>query len=253
VFEEDPLQHRDSSQRPERSQRSTRGHWPIWIWKSAVAAVVLSIVALGVTLRAEPRVAADQASTLIPSGQPLETYGSSSAPITMVVFTDYACPSCRALYENTLRPMINDYVASGKVYLVHHFFPLPMHKYGYQAARWVDASARVGEFANAEAALYDNQDAWADSGDIAKYLSAAMPASDFRKVEQLMKGCSFNDAPGACPLDAAINADRALGEEIPVRATPTYVIVYKGRRLPAASGAVSWPILKQFFDSLLSQ
>jgi len=170
-----------------------------------------------------------------------------------VVFTDYECPSCRALYENTLRPMINDYVASGKVYLVHHNFPLPQHKYGYEAARWVYASARVGEFANAEAALYDNQDAWAATGDIAKYISAAMSPSDFHRVETLMKGCSFDVQPGACPLDASINADRALGDEIPVRATPTYVIMYKGHRLPAASGAVSWPILKQFFDSLLSQ
>jgi protein-disulfide isomerase len=149
--------------------------------------------------------------------------------------------------------MINDYVASGKVYLVHHDFPLPQHKYGYEAARWANAAARVGEFANVEAALYDNQDAWGASGDIAKFVSAAMPASDFRRVEKLMQGCSLQDQPGSCPLDGTINSDRAMGEQIPVRATPTYVIVYKGRRLPAASGAVSWPILKQFFDSLLSQ
>jgi protein-disulfide isomerase len=235
------------------SQQGTRSGLPAWLCRSAIVAAALSIVVLGATLHAAPRVTAEQVSALVPSGQPLETYGSSSAPITMVVFTDYECPSCRALYENTLRPMINDYVASGKVYLVHHNFPLQQHKYGYQAARWVYAAARVGEFANAEAALYDNQDAWAASGDIAKYVSAAMPGSDFRRVEGLMKGCSFNDPPGSCPLDAPINADRALGEQIPVRATPTYVIMYKGHRLPAASGAVSWPILKQFFDSLLSQ
>lgn len=184
---------------------------------------------------------------------PVKSYGSSSAPITMIVFTDYQCPSCRQLYEQTLRPMINDYVASGKVYLVHHDFPLPMHKYGYEAARWSEAAARVGEFANVEAALYDNQDAWGASGDIAKYVSVAMPASDFKRVEKLMQGCSFDVQPGGCALDSSIEADRALGLQIPVRATPTYEIVYKGRQLPAASGAVSWPILKQFFDSLLSQ
>jgi protein-disulfide isomerase len=39
---------------------------------------------------------------------PLKSYGSSSAPITMEVFSDYECPSCRSLYETTLRPMIND-------------------------------------------------------------------------------------------------------------------------------------------------
>jgi len=188
----------------------------------------------------------------------------------MEVYTDYQCPSCRNFYENTLRALINDYVASGKVYLIHHDFPLPMHKYGYQAARWANAAARVGDFASVEAALYDNQDAWGSTGDIGKYVSAAMPASDFKRVEKLMEGCegpatASNDPYGVphllsvaqvsrvCALDAYINEDRALGSRIPVQATPTYVITYKGQRLPAVASFVSWPILKQFFDSLLAQ
>jgi protein-disulfide isomerase len=237
------------------SNRGTRRYWPALAGKAAVAVAVLSIVVMGVTLQAAPRNhnARIRARAVEPASAAVKSYGSSGAPITMIVFTDYECPSCRALYEQALRPMINDYVASGKVYLVHHDFPLPQHKYGYEAARWANAAARVGEFANVEAALYDNQDSWSADGDIAKYVSAAMPGSDFRRVEKLMQGCSFQDQPGSCPLDSTINSDRAMGQQIPVRATPTYVIVYKGRRLPAASGAVSWPILKQFFDSLLSQ
>jgi protein-disulfide isomerase len=238
----------------DNAQPKGRREWPAWIGRSVVAAAVLSIIALGATLRAEPRVNHLNARAIESAEAPVKSYGSSSAPITMIVFTDYECPSCRALYEQTLRPLINDYVASGKVYLVHHDFPLPMHKYGYEAARWANAAARVGEFANVEAALYDNQDSWAGDGDIAKYVAAAMPASDFKRVEKLMDGCSFQIPPGGgCALDSTIEADRALGNQIPVRATPTYVIIYKGRRLPAASGVVSWPILKQFLDSLLSQ
>lgn len=197
------------------------------------------------------------------------SYGSSSAPIKMEVFSDYECPSCRALYEQTLRPMINDYVASGKVYLVHRDFPLPSHKYGYEAARWVNAAARVGEFANAEAALYDNQPAWSADGDIEKYVAGAMPAADFKRVQKIMESCAgpaptsasasggrFMDVAvetHVCPLDQYINEDRAMGMKIPVQATPTYVITYKGQKYPPGSGVVSWPILKQFFDSLLSQ
>lgn len=236
--------------------KQIRGSREAWLWRSAVV-VALSIIALGAMLQAAPRTRAAKtrarARAVETIAAPVESYGSSSAPITMIVFTDYQCPSCRALYEDTLRPMISDYVATGKVYLVHHNFPLPQHKYGYEASRWASAAAHVGEFANVEAALYDNQDAWGASGDIAKYVSEAMPASDFKRVEKLMQGCAFENQPGTCPLDGPIEADRAMGEQIPVRATPTYVIAYKGRRLPAASGAVSWPILKQFFDSLLSQ
>jgi protein-disulfide isomerase len=198
---------------------------------------------------------------------PVKAYGSSSAPITMEVFSDYECPSCRNLFETTLRPMIADYVAAGKVYLVHRDFPLPMHKYGYEAARWLNASARVGEFQQVEAALYDNQNAWAADGSLEKYVSGAMSAADFKRVQSQMRGCEMPGtasvkparlALGAqtgdtCSLDTYIDQDRALGNKIPVQATPTYVISYKGNRLPAGSGSVSWPILKQFFDSLLSQ
>jgi protein-disulfide isomerase len=206
-----------------------------------------------------PKVAGTAARAVESLGPPLKAYGSKDAPITMEVFSDYECPSCRNLYENTLRSMISDYVAFGKVYLVHRDFPLPMHKYGFQAARWANAAARVGEFSAVEAALYDNQDSWGADGNIEKYVSAAMSAADFKRVQKQMEGCMA--PPGAavaqgshgCPLDPYIEADHALGMRVPVQATPTYVISYKGQHLPAATGFVSWPILKQFFDSLLSQ
>jgi protein-disulfide isomerase len=162
--------------------------------------------------------------------------------------------------------MITEYVAAGKVYLVHHDFPLPMHKYSGQAARWANAAARVGQFQNAETALYDNQAAWSADGDMGKYISAAMSSADFKRVQKLMEGC---DPPGptadqsggfglpaagpVCPLDSEIEQDITLGKKVPVTGTPTYLITAKGQHIPAASGNVSWPILKQFFDSLLAQ
>jgi hypothetical protein len=241
-------------------------------WPILLVLVVLTLglgVASSSATGASPKVAAKSPKAVEPIGPPVKAYGSKDAPITMEVFSDYQCPSCRNLYENTLRPMIGDYVASGKVYLVHRDFPLPMHKYGFEAARWVNAAARVGEFASVEAALYDNQDSWGADGNIAKYVSGAMPVAEFKRVQKLMEGCqaasASDGAPGSarlvnvaqtshgCVFDTYIEEDRAIGNKIPVTATPTYVITYKGRSLPAGSGFVSWPILKQFFDSLLSQ
>jgi protein-disulfide isomerase len=219
------------------------------------------------TPAAKPTHAAASPKTTPALGAPVKTYGSSNAPITMEVFSDYECPSCRNLFELTLRQMIPDYVAAGKVYLIHRDYPLPMHKYGYEAARWLNASARIGQFQSVEAALYDNQNFWAQDGNIEKYVAAAMSPADFKRVQSQMRGCGYETAgsvkPAAfalggqsgatCSLDSYIEQDRALGNKIPVQSTPTYVITYKGNRLPAGSGTVSWPILKQFFDSLLSQ
>jgi len=200
-------------------------------------------------------------------GPPDKSYGSPSAPIKLEVFTDYQCPSCRSFYEGTLKQLIaSDYITGGKVYLVHHDFPLQAHMYSGVAARWANAAAKIGRFHEAEAALYDNQDAWQANGDIAKYMAAALSPVDFKRAEALVKGCespapqSTNDRsnpltkdPHPCQLDYAVADDVELGYKIPVQATPTYVITNKGQKLPAGSGIVSWPILKQFFDTLLSQ
>jgi protein-disulfide isomerase len=234
--------------------------------RSARIVAVCSILLLGAVAYAAPGTVHARAKAAQAATAPVKTYGSSSAPIKMEVFSDYECPSCRNLYEQTLRPMIADYVAAGKVYLIHRDFPLPMHKYGYEASRWANAAARVGQFENVEAALYDNQPAWSTDGNIEKFIAAAMPAADFKRVQKLMEGCTqasavaeqgrmlnVAQATHVCSLDPYINEDRALGTRIPVQATPTYVITYKGKRLPAGSGVVSWPILKQFFDSLLRQ
>ncbi|HEY3937354.1 MAG TPA: thioredoxin domain-containing protein [Bryobacteraceae bacterium] len=209
------------------------------------------------------KVAAHPAATALVA--PVKTYGSKTAPITMEVFTDYQCPGCRALYDQALHAMIDSYVAAGKVYLVHHDFPLVRHQYSGQAARWANAAASVGQFSSVEPELYDNQDAWGADGDIGKFVEKAMPPSDFQRVQAIMKSCAMPAPqvrePGAdplanigrtCPVDSYIAQDIKLGDGIPVDGTPTYIIYYKGRKLPAGSEIVSWPILKQFFDSLLN-
>ena len=200
-----------------------------------------------------------------PSNVPVKVYGANSAPITFEVFTDYECPTCRALFEQTLRPMIADYVASGKVRIIHRDYPLapPLHHYSGQAARWANAAACLGLFEPVEAALYDNQPAWAASGDIEKYVASALSTEDFKRVQRLMQGCvapgptstidgiNFSPSRAACSLDTYVEQDISLGHKVRVAGTPTFIISCRGRQLPAASGMVSWPILKQFFDSLL--
>ncbi|MDQ6705990.1 MAG: DsbA family protein, partial [Acidobacteriota bacterium] len=54
-------------------------------------------------------------------------FGSPSAPVRIDLYSDYQCPTCRALYLGTIKQLMADCVSTGKVYLVDHDFPLPMH------------------------------------------------------------------------------------------------------------------------------
>jgi protein-disulfide isomerase len=157
--------------------------------------------------------------------------------------------------------MINDYVASGKVYLVHRDFPLPMHPFSMDAARWTNAAARIGRFETVDAALFDNQDKWTKDGSMEQYISTALGPTDFKRVQKLVAGC-LTQTPGntgaaatghSCELDTFIQQDQALGKQVPVNSTPTIVITYKGQRYPPMSGIFTWPIMKQYLDSLMSQ
>ncbi len=213
--------------------------------------------------RSHTRATTDSDATAVP----VKSLGNRAAPITMEVFSDYQCPSCGNFYESSLKYMITDYVAAGKVYFIHRDFPLPMHPYSHQAARWSNAAAKIGKFQEVDAALFDNQAAWSADGNIEKFVAAALKPADFKRVQKLMVGCELNAIAGekpaslsgsgqteqACPLDKYIEQDQELAKQVPVTQTPTSVITYKGQRYPAMPGFVTWPILKQFLDSLLSQ
>lgn len=190
-----------------------------------------------------------------------KSLGNPSAPIELIVYDDYECPACGAFYEQTLRLLIDSYVADGKVYLIHRDFPLPGHQYSRQAARWLNAAARIGKFEAVERALFDNQMQWSEYGTenpkglMKPFVQAALTPAEFKRVETFMRGCESNDHNElkGCVVDAQIQHDMAAGELIPITQTPTWVVSYRGQSYPAQAGGVSWPLLKQFFDQLLSQ
>ena len=179
----------------------------------------------------------------VPEIDPHRAFGSKSAPIAMEVFSDFQCPACKQLYKTTNQQLLDNYVNTNKVYLVHRDFPLPMHAHSRVAARYVRAAAQLGRGEQAEQALFQNQEKWEQSGDIDGTLAAVLPAADMTKIRAQAKGTA---------LDAGIDKDVALGKTYNVNQTPTTIIHFKGQTYPVV-GIVSYDGLRQFLDQLLSQ
>jgi protein-disulfide isomerase len=174
---------------------------------------------------------------------PRRAYGSKNAPISLEVFSDFQCPACKQLYKATNQLLLDNYVNTNKVYLIHRDFPLPMHAYSKIAARYVRAASQLGKGEQAEKALFDNQEKWEQSGDVDGTLAGALSAAEMTKIRAVAKGTS---------LDAAIEKDVALGKGYNVNQTPTSVIHCKGQTYPVV-GVVSYDVLHSFLDQLLSQ
>ncbi|MES1260638.1 MAG: thioredoxin domain-containing protein, partial [Acidobacteriota bacterium] len=87
--------------------------------------------------------------------------GSPSAPITVELYTDYECPSCRMFFKDVLPQLEAQYVATGKIQLMHRDFRLPQHQYSKLAARYANAAGQIGQYQIVAAQLFEKQQDWA--------------------------------------------------------------------------------------------
>lgn len=194
----------------------------------------------GLSLSASP--ATPQTSASVADIDPHEALGSKTAPVVIEVFSDFQCPACKSLYDATNRQLMDNYVNTGKVYLIHRDFPLPMHAHSKVAAQYSRAAAQIGKFEAVEEVLFQNQDKWEASGDVDGTVAKVLSPAEMTKVRALVKS-------GA--VDAGITKDQAIGNNTyRVNQTPTTVFHANGQTFPYA-GVMSWDILKQFLDQLL--
>jgi protein-disulfide isomerase len=174
---------------------------------------------------------------------PHEGLGSKNAPIVMEVFSDFQCPACKTLFVSTNRQLMDNYVSTGKVYLIHRDFPLPMHAHSKVAAQYSRAAAQIGKLEPVEEVLFQTQEKWEQNGDVDGTVASVLSPAEMSKVRALVKGGT---------LDPAIAKDQALGQAYRVSQTPTTVFHANGQTFPYA-GVMTWDILRQFLDQLLAQ
>jgi len=175
-----------------------------------------------------------------------KTLGSKSAPITMEIFEDFQCPACGNFYETSLKQVIDNYVSTGKVFIQHRDFPLDMHPYARQAARFANAAAALGEFEPVERALFDTQAKWGQDGKIDEAISSELSAAQIKKIHAY-------EAAHSSEIDSAIESDRALGAQRNVNQTPTIFVTAHGKMEGLPGGGVDYKLLSSYLDYLLRQ
>ena len=186
-------------------------------------------------------VAAAGAAGQTPS--PGKTRGVPMAAVTIEVFSDFQCPACKSLHEETLKPLVADYVDKGKVYLVHRDFPLPMHAYAREAACLACAAGRVGKYELIADTLFSSQGSWSKDGKVEDAVSRVLTPADAKKVLALSK---------TPEIVAEVEHDAQKGRDAKLQQTPTMIVMHKSKTYPVA-GVVSYPILRRFIDQLLTQ
>lgn len=173
---------------------------------------------------------------------PTKGFGSKNAPVVMEVFTDFECPACKQLYLTTLQRVMDNYVNTGKIYMVHRDFPLAMHAYSMPAAVYARAACHIGRCQEVEDALFQNQEKWEMNGDVKGTIASVLSPAEMKRVQELV------DSGSLMPL---IEKDKQIGQAVPVTQTPTSIIHTRNGQTYPVVGYVSYDVLKTLLDQLV--
>ncbi len=135
--------------------------------------------------------------------------GVATAPVTIVEFTDFQCPSCAAMHP-VLEEVLKSY--GNKVRFVVRDFPLPMHVKARKAAEAANAAHAQGRFFEYATLLFKRQDAL-DVPSLKKYASEL--GLDRARFDAALDGGAFA---------AEVRRDIADGEMYGIDSTPTIFV-----------------------------
>jgi protein-disulfide isomerase len=162
----------------------------------------------------------------------------------MEVYSDFQCPACRQLFFESVKPLMDDYVHTGKVYYIHRDTPLSIHPYARDAARYANAAGQLGKFEKVAEVIYASQPAWSvDRSKLDTAVATALTSAEMNQVRASLLSSA---------VETAIEKDLSAGRAVPVTSTPTVVLTHKGQRIPLLGG-VTYPLLRRVLDQLLAQ
>ena len=144
--------------------------------------------------------------------------GSAAAPVTIVSFTDYQCPSCAAIHP-VLERLVKEY--GDKVRLVTRDFPLNQHAEAFKAAEAAEAAREQGRYWEYAQLLMRNQSA------------LSMDKLKEYATELALDRPRFDSALGSGKFAEMVQRDIEEGMKLGINATPTVFI--NGRRVSAKS------------------
>jgi protein-disulfide isomerase len=177
-----------------------------------------------------------------PSAQSKSTraVGPVTAAVRIDLFSDFECPACKSLHEQTIKRIKEEFALKGKLRLVHHDFPLPQHKHARQAAILAAAADRLGKYDDVADALFRQQETWSKSGGVDAVVDSVLTPEERKKLREIAKDPA---------ILANIDRDVQLGQRMKVSSTPTMIVTHDGKPNPVV-GVVSYAVFSKYLNTI---
>lgn len=146
------------------------------------------------------------------------TFGPEEAQVTVVEFSDFQCPACKAS-EPVVAQLKNNY--GDTVKFVYRHFPLDsIHPNARLAAQASEAAADQGKFWEYHDLLFAEQEKWAGIADKQQLLDTFGAYAEQLQIDK----ASFLEKIEAQEVVERVTSDAALGNALQVNSTPTFYV-----------------------------
>ena len=161
--------------------------------------------------------------------------GNANAPVKVVEYADFQCPSCASfntIFEETIT---RNYVETGRVQFIYHEFPLQQHANAVPAAEAARCAGDQGKFWQMHDTLFAKQTEWENDGNATSRFAGYVAALG-------MDRSAFESCMASHKNLAAVNASGTAAQAANIQATPTFYV--NGKKADAST-------LKQAIDAAL--
>jgi protein-disulfide isomerase len=145
--------------------------------------------------------------------------GAETAPLWLLVVSDFECPYCRQWHLEAHATVVKEFVESGKIRIAYVNFPLPNHAHAVAAAEAAMCASAQGKFVAYADQLFESQPRWHE-----------LPAAEASAVfAELATATGVDIGPWTqCTTSGAMRplvlADRERARQARVGSTPTFLI-----------------------------
>lgn len=182
---------------------------------------------------------------LVDMAVPVER-GDPDAPVTIIEFGDYQCPSC-AQFATQYKPLVElNFVEPGTAKFVFYDLPIvSLHAHAFVAARAARCAGDQGRYWEFHDALFRNQSAWASrSSPVGAFLDYAEGLEmDAGALEACIESEEHADV---------VTANMELAQRLGVNGTPT-ILISEGDGMAQRLQSYSYDAIRRAVESTLEQ
>ncbi len=190
---------------------------PLLIGTLVVSVVLIAGIALLFSNQASP-ITGSQVDEAVLLQDASKSFGPVDAPVTLVEFSDFQCPACKAS-EPLVQAVMKQY--PDQVRLVFRNLPLDsLHPYARIAAQAAQVAQAEGKFQPYAQILFEKQEIWSelDSLDLVKTTLTEYAS------ELGIDSSTFLERMESPDVVAAVQKDVEVANKLNIMATPTFFV-----------------------------